>query len=593
MEYTSKEVYEYVSRKMNDPIMERKKCSVSWQDFPIYKSDLQFYSKVSPIFDVPEDYAKQFFEKNNDVKDCFEYKNGVLKAKLPTPTLCPEERRRRRFSICNEKSLYKRKCDYSGENMISIFSPNKQNKVYKNSYRWNDSWDPLKYWEDKDQEFWISIKKLLDNVPIFCNFCVNWVNSDYTNHAVQPKDSYMCFGVIEPVNSLYIRQANKAENCVDCYYIIQSSNCYNCINIVKSFNMISCTDCTNCSFCINCAWCIWCHDCFDCCDLDNKSYCINNIQYTKEEYKKNVANAKIANRNRNILWCKLKMSENSFWNNLVNAQNSAFIYDIESCSNTKYTDSEVELEDTYDSYWAKSKLSLEIISCSDLYHCGFIFYWNNNSECRYCWSCYNSKNLFWCIWLKNKEYCIYNKQYTKEEYNKIVPEIIAQMIRDKERWEFFDPKLSYFGYNESTAMEYCPLTKEEALKKWYKREDFEPPLPQVEKNVQWKDLPKQWCKIIQDKKPEILQKILNYAVICEISKKPFRITKQEIDFYVKYNIPLPTKHPDIRHQERLARKDPTTMHLIHCDQCWEEMLSVHKKWPWKTILCEKCYYSQK
>jgi hypothetical protein len=34
--------------------------------------------------------------------------------------------------------------------------------------------------------------------------------------------------------------------------------------------------------------------------------------------------------------------------------------------------------------------------------------------------------------LKTKEYCIFNKEYTKEEYNELVPQIIAQMIRDKE-----------------------------------------------------------------------------------------------------------------------------------------------------------------
>jgi hypothetical protein len=72
-----------------------------------------------------------------------------------------------------------------------------------------------------------------------------------------------------------------------------------------------------------------------------------------------------------------------------------------------------------------------------------------------------------------------------------------------------------------------------------------------------------------------LDKLLNYAIICEVSKKPFKITKQEIDFYIKYDLPLPTKHPNIRHQERLDRKDPTTMHLIHCDECGEEMLSVY------------------
>ena len=72
MEYTSKEVYEYVSKKTNDPIVERKKCRASWQDFPIYQSDLDFYDRVSPTFEVDEWFAKDFLEKNSDVKDHFE-----------------------------------------------------------------------------------------------------------------------------------------------------------------------------------------------------------------------------------------------------------------------------------------------------------------------------------------------------------------------------------------------------------------------------------------------------------------------------------------------------------------------------------------
>jgi hypothetical protein len=39
--------------------------------------------------------------------------------------------------------------------------------------------------------------------------------------------------------------------------------------------------------------------------------------------------------------------------------------------------------------------------------------------------------------------------------------------------------------------------------------------------------------------------------ICSVSKRPFRIVSKEIQFYRNQNIPLPDKHPDIRHIERL------------------------------------------
>jgi len=45
--------------------------------------------------------------------------------------------------------------------------------------------------------------------------------------------------------------------------------------------------------------------------------------------------------------------------------------------------------------------------------------------------------------------------------------------------------------------------------------------------------------------------ILKTAITCETSGKPFRITPQELVFYRKHNIPLPRKHPDIRHSERM------------------------------------------
>ena len=80
-------------------------------------------------------------------------------------------------------------------------------------------------------------------------------------------------------------------------------------------------------------------------------------------------------------------------------------------------------------------------------------------------SCKSCKNIFFCNGLLNKEYCILNKQYTKEEYEELVSQIIERMIQRGEWGEFIPPSLSPFGYNESVAMDRFPLTEEEAVKK--------------------------------------------------------------------------------------------------------------------------------
>jgi len=53
-----------------------------------------------------------------------------------------------------------------------------------------------------------------------------------------------------------------------------------------------------------------------------------------------------------------------------------------------------------------------------------------SSNMCYCAKCTTSSNLFGCIGLRNKEYCILNKQYTKEEYELLVPKIIEKMKAD-------------------------------------------------------------------------------------------------------------------------------------------------------------------
>lgn len=55
-----------------------------------------------------------------------------------------------------------------------------------------------------------------------------------------------------------------------------------------------------------------------------------------------------------------------------------------------------------------------------------------SSELAYCIDCYDTKNCFGCIGLRNKQYCILNKQYTKEQYEELVPKIIEHMTKTGE-----------------------------------------------------------------------------------------------------------------------------------------------------------------
>jgi hypothetical protein len=106
--------------------------------------------------------------------------------------------------------------------------------------------------------------------------------------------------------------------------------------------------------------------------------------------------------------------------------------------------------------------------------------------------------------------------------------------------------MSPFGYNETVAQEYYPLTKEEALREGFNWSDYEVPFPTVSKIIP--------ASKLLDTIEGIPDDILNWAIECEVSKKPFRIIKQELEFYRKHSLPIPRRHPDVRHADRMKRK---------------------------------------
>jgi hypothetical protein len=232
MIYTSREVYEFISRQTSDPIVERKTCTISGQPFAIYQSDLDFYAKISPTF-------------------------NSQKFQIPTPTLCPEERQRRRLSFRNERKLYRRQCDATKKSIISIYSPDKPYKVYDQKIRRSDSRDPMDYGMDFDfsKTFTENIRELMIQVPRLSLFSQRSENSEYTNQAYDNKSCYMCFAVGDSENLLYSECAKNNNDCIDIGYTHQSFLSYESIdseNIYKCKFMNECTNCKESIYCENC-----------------------------------------------------------------------------------------------------------------------------------------------------------------------------------------------------------------------------------------------------------------------------------------------------------------------------------------------------
>ncbi|MBI2610050.1 hypothetical protein HYW53_02635, partial [Candidatus Giovannonibacteria bacterium] len=213
-------------------------------------------------------------------------------------------------------------------------------------------------------------------------------------------------------------------------------------------------------------------------NLINKSYCFLNKQYSKEEYKKIIESVQLGSFERiNELKVKLEELKNktirkamegnnnfkSSGNYLVNTKNCSRCFDLFEAEDCKYLTYGTKVKDSFDIYGAypTTELCYEMTGVGEgSYNCRFGYAWQGfNMD--YCYALfYNCNNCFGCNQLRNKSYCILNRQYTKEEYEALVPRIIKHMndmpyIDKKGRvykyGEFFPPELSPFAYNETIA----------------------------------------------------------------------------------------------------------------------------------------------
>jgi len=71
--------------------------------------------------------------------------------------------------------------------------------------------------------------------------------------------------------------------------------------------------------------------------------------------------------------------------------------------------------------------------CVDCYKCFDTVYsdgCDRSMECYFCSRCKDCQNCFCCVLLQNKQYCILNRQYTKEEYERKIKELLQKSLQD-------------------------------------------------------------------------------------------------------------------------------------------------------------------
>lgn len=524
--------------------------------------------------------------------------NGVFA--LPPPVECPLCRRRRRQAWQNEKTLYRRTCDLSGEQMVAIYSPDKPFPVYSHA-SWNsDGWDALTFGVECDPEksMFEQFRVLQQRVPRKAQNLISCENCDFNNNLWNSKNAYLSFMSSYLVDCYYDYASWDVKDSIEVWYskFIQLSH-----TIIASENLYQCYDCERCFTSSNLHFCkrlIGCSDCFGCYGLKHKRFHIFNEPVSEAEYRDFLAAANLGSARARAAW---KQQWNAF---LASSPREATVTDdFSELSTGNYLFRTARSEqcfvatDVEDSSWLFE--SARIKDCADLdfsYSCTLCVdsasaigcyqsaFLDNCQECTdsyYLSQCAHCTNCFLCIGLKRKSFCILNRQYSEQDYRRLTSVVVAAMTARGEWGRFFPLPLSDFGYNETEAALNLPLTEREAAALGARWCDYVAPLGVSEDAViSASSLPDH----VRDADAQILQR----AIRCERTGKLFRIISKELAFHQRHEIPLPRLHPLERYRDLIAQHGGTELRAARCVQCQARCDSVYGSEE-ASLTCPHCF----
>ncbi len=584
----------------------------------------------------------------SETKNCQNCKNDFIiepddfsfceKIKVPPPTFCPECRMKRRMVFRNEHKLFRQKDFLTGEKLLSIFPPEGGYTVIKDKDWWSqDKWDPLSFGMNIDfsRSFLEQVFELSKKVPKYHTAAINMVNSDYSGNASNLKNCYLMFNSNWTEDSAYGNGIDFSRNCYDNSHVQKSERCY------ESFWLTNCFETNYSSQCDNCisVWfsknCRNCQNCFGCVNQQAKKYCIFNEQYEKVEYEEKLKEMDLDKWGSII---KAKKETKEFWLKFPNkflqgVQNTNVSGEyITHSKNVKKSYLIRESEDLKYVQYSQVPSSRDCMDCTLIGSHAELFYeasvcgWGGTNM-RFCIECWdggrefeysmfsgrNAANLFGCVGITKQQYCILNKQYTKEEFYALREKIIKHMdempyIDSKKRvykyGEFFPPEFSPFAYNQTIISEHFPSNKEEAEKLGMRWQDPNP--TEYEITMKSEDIP----EAIKDAPDKITEEIIQ----CNECKRAYRIIDTELQFLKQMNIPVPRSCIDCRHIARISQRSKSKIYPRVCmcngkkdlsniyqntiehfhgkEKCKVEFETSYAPDRPEIVYCEKCYQAE-
>ena len=380
---------------------------------------------------------------------------------------------------------------------------------------------------------------------------VNCENSPYVNACVQLKDCHLCFACENLRESIYCALCSTSTDLLLCSGVSNSELCYSCLDCNNIYNSRFLQDCQNCNDCFWCLDCIGCKNCFQCVGLRQAQdgYYIRNEKVTAEAWERHFKSLNLGSYHQQLEitaaaeeFFKDKRDYNTNFKNencsdvyhVSNSKNCNNVFYSSNCEDCKDIIFSNNARDCYTALWARnSERCYFVTGVLNAYNCFFCDGAIGNARNNfYSFCCYNGcHDVFGCFFLKTKNYCILNKEYSKEEYEDLLPRVIKHLQSTGEWGKWFPPELYQGCYQDSWAnYALVELTDQQIKDRGLLSLKKEQTVNTNEKT----ELPDDLLLFSE----ELCEKEL----FCESSAKPYKISKQELKAFLRQNCPIPRKH---------------------------------------------------
>jgi hypothetical protein len=518
--------------------------------------------------------------------------------------LCPEERYRSLLLFSPQKHFFLRSCDATGEQLFSIYSPTAPFPVYSQQAWLAPDWDPLQYGRTFDFKrlFVEQLLELWRAVPRAAAYSSGAADSRVVHGVREAERCFLVFDSSSIQDCLYSDELKNSLACVDCHHLEDCAWCYECLVSAGCERLCFGEFCTGCRNSWFLSQCRDCSDCLFCCNLQGKRFHIFNRPVTEEDFTAALRELSLharplleLARNRFADFCASTLvphiseseSREVTGNYLRRCERMRNAFECEDCQdvinghNLRNVHTAIDCVLCSDAELLSQSIGIfngsRVLSCVN---CDSVENAAYSSDCEDC------ADIFGCVSLRHRRYCILNKQYSPDEYQQVYSGIVEHLTK-RNLWGAPLPlNFSGHAYNYSAANEYMPLTKIPAKMMGFNWDESDVAIrpsdligfSQLEPEEIYSEVPEQLGEIESER-------IQSIVYLCEVSGKPFQLTADEISFYEQMNLPPPARCYRQRHLERIARLTPHALTIRSCSLSGEELLTAVPL-RWKQPLAE-------